>query len=109
MAEEGVLLLIQRPERCVQESPYPFDSYLVWEQGDGEEEETDDLVNQVLDEIGVNLDSELVGAPGGKQAEPAAAAANRKAPEPMGESAGGGGNEDGDDDLQQRLNNLRKQ
>ena len=77
-------------------------------QGEGEEEETDELVNQVLDEIGVNLDSELVGAPGHKQAAPAASAAEHHAAEPMGASAGGGGN-DADDDLQARLNNLRKQ
>lgn len=76
-------------------------------QGEGEEEETDELVNQVLDEIGVNLDEQLVGAPGGKQAAPAAAASERQAPAAMGESAGGG--EDVDDDLQARLNNLRKQ
>ena len=79
-----------------------------WLQGEGEEDETDELVNQVLDEIGVNLDSELVGAPGGKQAAPAAAASERHAAEAMGAAAGGGG-DDGDDDLQARLNNLRKQ
>lgn len=32
-------------------------------EGDEEEEETEELVSQVLDEIGVNLDSELVSAP----------------------------------------------
>jgi len=31
---------------------------------DNEEEETDDIVNQVLDEIGINLNSELVSTPG---------------------------------------------
>ena len=76
-------------------------------QGEGEEEETDELVSQVLDEIGVNLDSELVGAPGHKQAAPAAAAAEHHAAEPLGAAAGGGN--DADDDLQARLNNLRKQ
>ena len=39
-------------------------------QGEGEEEETDELVSQVLDEIGVNLGSDLVGVPG-KQAQAA--------------------------------------
>lgn len=35
-------------------------------QGDEEQEETDNLVNQVLDEIGINLDEQMVNAPGGK-------------------------------------------
>ena len=74
-------------------------------QGEDEEDESNDLVNQVLDEIGVNLDSELVTAPGHKQAAPQATAAE---PEAIGTSAAGAG--DGiDDDLQARLNNLRKQ
>ena len=37
-------------------------------QGEDEEDESNELVNQVLDEIGVNLDTELVNAPGQKQA-----------------------------------------
>lgn len=75
-------------------------------QGEGEEDETDELVGQVLDEIGINLDEQMVGAPGHKQAAPAAAAAEPHTAEPMGAAAGGA---DADDDLQQRLNNLRKQ
>lgn len=39
-------------------------------QGEGEEEETDELVGQVLDEIGITLNGELVGVPG-KEAEAA--------------------------------------
>ena len=39
-------------------------------QGEGEEEETDDLVSQVLDEIGVTLNSDMVGVPG-KEAQAA--------------------------------------
>ena len=74
-------------------------------QGEDEEDESNELVNQVLDEIGVNLDSELVKAPGQKQATTQAVAAE---PEAIGTSAAVGG--DGiDDDLQARLNNLRKQ
>ncbi|KAL3148742.1 hypothetical protein ABBQ38_014153 [Trebouxia sp. C0009 RCD-2024] len=74
-------------------------------EGEDEEDESNELVSQVLDEIGVNLDSELVKAPGHKQAVPQAAAAE---PEAIGASAAVGG--DGiDDDLQARLNNLRKQ
>ncbi|KAL0044452.1 hypothetical protein WJX82_007425 [Trebouxia sp. C0006] len=37
-------------------------------EGEDEEDESNELVSQVLDEIGVNLDSELVKAPGQKQA-----------------------------------------
>ena len=44
-------------------------------QGEGEEDETDELVGQVLDEIGVTLDADMVGVPGkeaaaAKQARP---------------------------------------
>ncbi|DBB14558.1 hypothetical protein WJX82_007425 [Trebouxia sp. C0006] len=74
-------------------------------EGEDEEDESNELVSQVLDEIGVNLDSELVKAPGQKQAAAQVVAAE---PEAIGTSAAGGG--DGiDDDLQARLNNLRKQ
>ena len=73
--------------------------------GEDEEDESNELVSQVLDEIGVNLDSELVKAPGQKQAAAQAVAAE---PEAIGTSAAGGS--DGIyDDLQARLNNLRKQ
>jgi charged multivesicular body protein 2A len=73
-------------------------------EGEGEEEETEELVSQVLDEIGVNLDSEMINAPGQKQAVAAPVAAEA---EPIGQASGAGG--DGiDDDLQARLNNLRK-
>lgn len=41
-------------------------SILSFAQGDEEEEETDNLVNQVLDEIGINLDEQMVAAPGQK-------------------------------------------
>jgi len=68
---------------------------------EGEQEETDELVNQVLDEIGCNLNSQLVDAPQQGVTQPAAAAA--RVPEAM--SAGGEGL---DDDLQSRLNALRK-
>lgn len=83
---------------------HPSSIYLIL-QGEDEEDESNELVSQVLDEIGVNLDSELVKAPGQKQAATQAVAAE---PEAIGTSAAVGG--DGiDDDLQARLNNLRKQ
>ncbi len=34
-----------------------------------DEEETEQIVNQVLDEIGINLDQQLVDAPGAKKVE----------------------------------------
>ena len=88
------------------------DSSLLCLQGEGEEDETDELVSQVLDEIGVDLDTNLVSAPmrgKAKQQEAAPEAAGQQA-EPMGQSAGGGdaGSSGIDDDLQARLNNLRK-
>ena len=83
-------------------------------QGEGEEEETDELVSQVLDEIGVDLDTNLVSAPAGKgKAAQQEAAPEAQHAEPMGQGASGGegGGTGGgfiDDDLQARLNNLRK-
>ncbi|KAL8160875.1 hypothetical protein V2J09_012364 [Rumex salicifolius] len=71
-------------------------------EGDEEEEETEDLVSQVLDEIGINVNQELVNAPSSSVSAPAAAV---KAPQ-----AEAAANEDGgiDDDLQARLDNLRR-
>jgi len=69
---------------------------------DDEEAETDNIVNQVLDEIGINLNSELVDAPQGMAA--AAATATKAEPkEPVAEI------DSADQDLQDRLANLRKQ
>jgi len=100
--------------------------------GSEEEEETEEVVNQVLDEIGINLQMQLVDAPG---AAPAPAQGQRQAVA-LGAGAGGGpgagaggGAGDGagagggdapsappagggggglDDDLQARLDALRK-
>ena len=68
---------------------------------EGEQEETDDLVSQVLDEIGINLSGQLLDAPSTSTA-PVAAAVPREA-EAM--SAGGEGL---DGDLAARLDALRK-
>jgi len=93
-------------------------------EGEEEEAETEELVNQVLDEIGIDLDQQLVSAPS-KQAEaPAAAAEPRRvaAQEGAGSAGGGGslpaapsapagaaGTDDGiDKELQARLDQLRK-
>ena len=85
-------------------------------EGDDEEEETEELVSQVLDEIGVNLDSELVSAPHAKIAgkEQEVVATKREEAMAVGEAAGpgpggdAGGNSDIDTDLQARLDSLRK-
>lgn len=39
-------------------------------QGEDEEGETEELVNSVLDEIGIDLNSTLLHAPGAKTAQP---------------------------------------
>ena len=78
-------------------------------EGEDEEEETDELVNAVLDELGCNVGAELISAPAGKVG--AAVDAERVAPTAVLEggsaepATGGGGL---DDDLQARLDALRK-
>ncbi|CAN6480645.1 unnamed protein product [Victoria cruziana] len=71
-------------------------------EGDEEEEETEELVSQVLDEIGIDIDSQLLKAPSSAVTAPAGTTKVAQA-----ESLGG---EDGgiDSDLQARLDNLRK-
>ncbi|KAM7254539.1 hypothetical protein ACFE04_003919 [Oxalis oulophora] len=67
---------------------------------DEEEEETELLVSQVLDEIGIDINQELVNAPSSSVAAPAVT--NKV---PQAESAGAAGNHDNggiDDDLQAR-------
>jgi charged multivesicular body protein 2A len=66
---------------------------------DGEQEESEDLVNQVLDEIGCTLGTQLVDAPKEKTAVQAPAAR-------IAEPALAGDGLDGD--LQSRLDALRK-
>lgn len=69
-----------------------------------DEEESDEILNQVLDEIGVDLNQQLGEAPQGfavPQTESRVAQAQAQA-QPMGGPSIGG-----DDDLQARLNNLK--
>jgi len=68
-----------------------------------EEEETDEIVNQVLDEIGVDLNMQLGETPSGIQT---GRAAEGKVPQAVGAAGDGGGAED--DDLQARLDSLRR-
>ena len=68
---------------------------------EGEQEESEDLVNQVLDEIGCTLGSQLVDAPMAKEKSAVQAPVARTA-EPMATGDGLDG------DLQSRLDALRK-
>ncbi|PPD95703.1 hypothetical protein GOBAR_DD07259 [Gossypium barbadense] len=70
--------------------------------GDEEEEETEELVSQVLDEIGIDINQELVNAPSAAVAAPAA---NGKIAQV---EATGNGDSGIDSDLQARLDNLRR-
>ncbi|KAI5811138.1 Snf7-domain-containing protein [Peziza echinospora] len=72
-----------------------------------DEEETDEVVNQVLDEIGVDLHSSLVDAPTSLASRNAAEKA--KVAQAVGAGGGGGlGDDDDDDDLKARLDSLRR-
>ncbi|WIA34351.1 hypothetical protein OEZ86_012688 [Tetradesmus obliquus] len=76
-------------------------------EGEGEEEETDDLIGQVLDEIGISTTTQLVSAP---DMPVAAAAVPAQAAPAMAEAVGAGPSAGPgiDEDLQARLDNLRK-
>jgi charged multivesicular body protein 2A len=56
-------------------------------EGEGEEEETDELVSQVLDEIGIDTNATLAAVPASQVGAPAAAVANPAMPQAM--AAGG--------------------
>eukprot|EP00882_Tetradesmus_deserticola_P001488 GHRQ01001608.1.p1 GENE.GHRQ01001608.1~~GHRQ01001608.1.p1 ORF type:complete len:229 (+),score=95.75 GHRQ01001608.1:587-1273(+) len=76
-------------------------------EGEGEEDETDDLIGQVLDEIGISTTTQLVSAP---DMPVAAAAVPAQAAPAMAEAVGAGPSAGPgiDEDLQARLDNLRK-
>lgn len=78
-------------------------------EGDDDEEESDAVVNQVLDELGLQLTDTLSGLP---QTAGAVPATGSKQPAAAAAVAGGGGNgglSDADADLQARLDNLRRE
>ncbi|KAF8063799.1 VPS2.1 [Scenedesmus sp. PABB004] len=81
-------------------------------EGEAEEEETDELIGQVLDEIGITTTTQLVSAPDMPVAAAAPAAALPAMAEPMGAGGGAGPSAAAgpgiDEDLQARLDNLRK-
>ncbi|KAI4189703.1 MAG: hypothetical protein Q9207_001111 [Kuettlingeria erythrocarpa] len=68
-----------------------------------DEEEGDEVVNKVLDEIGVDLGQAMGETPAGLQKT---AVPDGRVAEAIGGGGGGGGNED--DDLQARLDSLRR-
>jgi len=76
---------------------------------DDEEAATDEVINQVLDEIGINLEGQLVAPP--KADAAVEAGAERKVAATPVASGGGsaGGEADADRELQDRLNKLNKQ
>lgn len=75
--------------------------------GDNEEQESDEIINQVLDEIGINLTSQLAETPAGNgalgsHAAPAKVAAVAVGQGPVPATA------DADLELQSRLDALKK-
>ena len=71
-----------------------------------DEDESDAIVSQVLDELGLQLTDELSGLPSTGQS----LGVTNKAKEPQAAAAGGGGPpSDADADLEARLENLRRQ
>jgi len=85
---------------------------------EGDEEETDAVVSQVLDELGLQLNDQLSGLP---QASGSLAVTGNKQPQAAAAALGGGGGmasgganattpvSDADADLQARLDNLRRE
>eukprot|EP01123_Difflugia_compressa_P000095 TRINITY_DN1019_c0_g6_i1.p1 TRINITY_DN1019_c0_g6~~TRINITY_DN1019_c0_g6_i1.p1 ORF type:complete len:196 (+),score=48.25 TRINITY_DN1019_c0_g6_i1:67-588(+) len=72
-----------------------------------EEAETSEIVNQVLDEIGISLGSELVDTPAGERVQVKSATQKRTAT-PAAATATATAEADADQELQARLDNLRK-
>jgi len=68
---------------------------------DEEEADTDEIVNQVLDEIGINLGSELIDTPGEAKTVATKAIPEKRAPAAVTENSA-------DQELQNRLDNLRR-
>ncbi|CAM6077963.1 unnamed protein product [Sphagnum tenellum] len=104
--DDGRLLLAMQEQPFV---PEHKTNHHLWDdalEGDGEEEKIDQLVSQVLDDIGVDLDSQLVHAPAHVAAAPAQTTPSKVA-QPTG--AFNAGDDAGIvSDLQARLDNLRK-
>nr|CAG4643596.1 EOG090X0H8I [Ilyocryptus agilis] len=74
---------------------------------EGDEEESDAVVSQVLDELGLQLTDQLTGLPIASGSLASTAGATRVGPQAA--AAAAGGPVDADADLQARLNNLRRE
>merc|ERR1719449_333476 len=78
-------------------------------EGEDDEEESDAIVTQVLDELGLQMTDQITGLP---VAAGSVAVSKDKAKTPVAAGAAGGGGEAADadtDDLEARLNNLRRE
>ncbi|KAJ8975056.1 hypothetical protein NQ317_005773 [Molorchus minor] len=78
-------------------------------EGDNDEEESDAVVNQVLDELGLQLNDTLSGLPQTAGSLPAAGQKQPAAAAAAASGGNGGGISDADADLQARLDNLRRE
>nr|CAI5828845.1 unnamed protein product [Callosobruchus analis] len=80
-------------------------------EGDEDEEESDAIVNQVLDELGLQLGDTLSGLPAAGNSLPASGQKQPAAAAAAATTGGnnGGGLSDADADLQARLDNLRRE
>ncbi|KAL3229198.1 DOA4-independent degradation protein 4 [Nakaseomyces bracarensis] len=74
-----------------------------------ENDEADDIVNQVLDEIGVDLNTKLQNTPQHDVKADANTESQQKVAETVGASGGFGGHNSPDDELQARLDSLKRQ
>merc|ERR1719195_1647079 len=70
------------------------------------EEESDAIVSQVLDELGLQMGDQISGLPGVSGTVGASTAQNKA---PVAAAEGAGGELDADADLEARLNNLRRE
>lgn len=73
-----------------------------------EDEEADEIVNKVLDEIGVDLNAQLQSTPQNVISDNSLGESKQRVAEPMGAS-GDAHSGNSDDDLQARLNSLKRQ
>ena len=74
-------------------------------EGEDDAEEEDKIVNQVLDEIGINFANEVPDAPA---LGTGTTIATSNSPAKLAETAGGGANDPALNELEERLNNLSK-